>query len=84
MGEALCVGIQTGVNGVKRALSFERPLREIRLPERSHIETSIMDGTILTTMAQDSSAATGPGSEGRRGGSRIVGLFWEYWRILQP
>jgi len=44
---------------VKRALSFERPLREVRLPERRHIETSMMDGTILPTTALRSSAAAG-------------------------
>ena len=42
---------------------------KVRLPERGHIETPIMDGTIYSLLtASGSSAAAGRGSEGRRGG----------------
>ena len=44
-----------------------------RLPE-GYIETLLLDGSILTTMAQGSSAAAGRGSEGRRGGDPIQEL----------
>jgi len=47
----------------------------VRLPERCHIATSMLDGARLPTTAQDSSAAAGRGSEGRRGGGPILALF---------
>ncbi len=48
---------------------------KVRLPERGHIETSMIDGTTLpTTQGIRSSAVAGLGSAGRRGWDRIQNL----------
>jgi len=49
---------------------------KVRLPERGHIETSMRDGTILTTTAQGSSAEAGLGSEGLSGGYSSAPVFF--------